>query len=197
LTFDLSVLEITFSGIQADASLLSSIAIILGAIFVVYQIRDDKKLIEASVRQANSSAEQAKLTTNQLKQNHELATVDLVTKIYDFANSLEVQQSWLTVLNNRISSYEDFEKLPESKQLAFHQMASLFESVGLLVEKNYVEQELVDDMFATQLAWQHLEPFVMGMRKQHSSEDYYVFFERLTTRLATAETRKPPAPPAN
>jgi hypothetical protein len=182
----MSFLGITFASINADAQLLSAIAIILGAVFVVYQIRDDKKLIEASVRQANSSAEQAKLTTNQLKQNYELSTVDLVTKIYDFANSLEAQQSWLTVLNNKLASFEDFEKLPESKQLAFYQMASLFESLGLLVEKNYVSGELVDDMFATQLAWEHLKPFVMGMRKAHVTEDYYAFFEKLTKRLAAA-----------
>src|ERR1022692_2089286 len=93
-----------FGTISTDASLLSSIAIILGAVFVVIQLRDDKALLEASVRQANSSQEQARLTTEQLKQNHELATVDIVTKIYDQANSLEVQNSWMTVLNTKISS---------------------------------------------------------------------------------------------
>jgi hypothetical protein len=186
----MSFFGITFTSINADAQLLSAIAIILGAVFVVYQIRDDKKLIEASVRQANSSAEQAKLTTNQLKQNYELATVDLVTKIYDFANSLEVQKSWLTVLTTELNSFEDFEQMPESKQLAYYQMASLFESVGLLVEKNYVSQELVDDMFATQLAWQRLKPFIMGMRKTHATEDYYAFFEKLTMRLAALNAPK-------
>lgn len=118
----------------------------------------------------------------QLKQNSELATVDLITKIYDFANSLGVQRSWLTVINTKISSYEDFEGLPEEKQIA-----SLFESVGLLVEKGYVKEELVDDMFATQLAWRSLEPFVMGMRKRFVSEDYYVWMEKLHLRLTPAQ----------
>ena len=143
-----------FGEIASDTSILSSIAIILGAVFVVLQLRDDRKLIQASVQQAESSQEQARLTTEQLKQNYELATVDLITGIYDFANSLQVQQSWLTVLSTKLSSLNDFDKLPDSVKLSFLQMASLFESIGLLVERNYVKSELIDDMFATQQAWQ-------------------------------------------
>ena len=172
------------ASLENDASLLSSIAIILGAVFVVFQLQDDRKLIEASIRQANSSADQARLSTEQLKQNYELATVDLVTDIYDFANSLEFQRSWITVIKMKIRSYEDFKKLPDDKQLAFHQVASLFESVGFLVEKNYVKLEIVDDMFATQLAWESLEPFIRGMRQEYAAEDYYFFFEKLHSRLS-------------
>jgi hypothetical protein len=176
-----------FDSILSDASLLSSIAIILGAVFVVFQLRDDKKLIEASIRQANSSAEQARLSTEQLKQNYELSTVDLVTDIYDFANGLEFQKSWLTVIKMKIPSYEDFKKLPEEKQLAFYQVASLFESVGFLVEKGYVKQEIIDDMFATQLAWRSLEQFIVGARQEYEAEDYYYFFEKLYNRLSPSQ----------
>jgi hypothetical protein len=176
------VLQISFETISADTTLLASVAIILGTIFVVIEMRDNKKLVEASYRQANTAA-------LQLKQNYELSTVDLITKIYDFANSLEVQKSWLTVLNTRIVSYDDFAKLPEEKQLAFHQIASLFESIGLLVEKGYVKADLVNDMFATQLAWKSLEPFIIGMREEFASEDYYFWMEKLRNRLL-----EPPGP---
>jgi hypothetical protein len=147
-------------------------------VFVVLEMKDNRRLVEASYKQANTAS-------LQLTQNHELATVDLITKIYDFANSLEVQRSWLTVLNTKIGSYEEFERLPDDKQLAYHQIASLFESVGLLVEKGYVKEELVDDMFATQLAWRALEPFVMGMRERFKAEDYYFWMEKLHNRLSS------------
>lgn len=173
--FDIA-LQVNFESVSADATLLASVAIILGTVFVVIEMRDNRRLVEASFKQANTSA-------MQLKQNYELSTVDLITKIYDFANSMEVQRSWFTVLNTKVSSFEDFERLPEEKQLAFHQVASLFESVGLLVEKGYVKEELVDDMFATQLAWRSLEPFVKGMRKKYASEDYYVWTEKLYDRV--------------
>lgn len=170
-------LQVSFESFSADATLLASIAIILGTVFVVLEMRDNKKLVEASFNQANTAA-------LQLKQNYELSTVDLITKIYDFANSMEVQKSWLTVISTPIESFEEFQQLPEEKQLAFHQVASLFESLGFLVEKGYVKEELVDDMFAVNLAWSKLEPFVVGMRQLYSSEDYYVWMQRLHDRLS-------------
>ena len=181
----ISPLQISFESLSSDTTLLASIAIILGTVFVVLEMRDNRKLVEASFRQANTAA-------LQLKQNYELATVDLVTKIYDFANSLEVQRSWSTVLNTKISSFEEFEKLPDEKQLAFHQVASLFESVGLLVEKGFVKAELVDDMFATSLAWERLEPFVVGMRVKYRAEDYYAWMEKLHQRLSRNQQNPEP-----
>jgi len=171
-----TTLDININAISSDATLLASIAIILGTIFVVIEMRDNKRLVEASFKQANTAA-------LQLQQNHELATVDLITKMYDFANSLEVQRSWYTVVNSKISSYEEFESLPKEDQLAFQQIASLFESVGLLVEKGFVKEELADEMFATRLAWQRLEPFVKGTRQKYNSEEYYVWMEKLRNRL--------------
>jgi hypothetical protein len=178
------VLQIDLGAIATDTSILSSIAIILGAIFVVYQIRQDDKMLQASNRQANASADQAKLTLQQLTQNSSLATMDLVMRIYEFADSMEVQTSYLEVLKTKLSSFEDFEKLPQHKQLAFLQVASLFESLGFLVEKGFVKAEIIDDMFATRIAWEATKPFILGFRERYAAEDYYFFFERLYKRLS-------------
>ncbi len=182
-------LQINFLGdVSTLVSIFSSVAIILGAVFVVFQLKQDDKLLAASIRQANSSADQARFTMEQLKQNNELATMDLIMRIYEFADSAEVQSSWVAVLSSHLSSFEDFEKLPERKQLAFHQVASLFESIGLLVEKGFVKAEIVDDMFATKLAWDMTKPFITGMRKKYATEDYYFFFEKLFERLSNLQS---------
>ena len=184
----LSPLQITLGTITTDTSILSSIAIILGTVFVVYQLRQDKEMLRVSVRQADANAEQARLTLKQMTQNSDLATMDLVMRIYEFADSMEVQRSYTTVLRAKISSYDDFEKLPEDKQLAFFQIASLFESLGFLVEKGFVKPEIVDDMFATKLAWEMTKPFIVGMRQKFAAEDYYFFFERLYNKLSSSNT---------
>jgi len=180
----LSPLQVTVGAIATDTSILSSIAIILGAVFVVYQIKEDKKLLQASVKSADANAAQAKITMQQFVQNNNLATMDLVMRIYEFADSMEVTKSYITVVRANIKSYEDFLKLPESSQLAFFQVASLFESLGFLVEKGFVQPEIIDDMFATKSAWDALEPFILGLRKEYSAEDYYFFFEKLRKRLS-------------
>lgn len=184
----LSPLQFDVGAIATDTSILSSVAIILGAIFVVYQIRQDDKMLQTQVRAADANAEQARLTMKQFLQNNELATMDLVMRIYEFADSMEVQRSYYTVLQSKIASLEDYEKLPEEKKLAFLQVASLFESLGFLVEKGFVKAEIVDDMFATKTAWEMTRPFILGMRQRYAAEDYYFFFERLYSNLSKPET---------
>jgi hypothetical protein len=183
----LSPLQVNVGAIATDTSILSSVAIILGAIFVVYQIRQDDKMLQAQVRAADANAEQARLTMKQFLQNSDLATMDLVMRIYEFADSMEVQKSYYTVIQSKIASLEDYEKLPEEKQLAFLQIASLFESLGFLVEKGFVRAEIVDDMFATKTAWEMTRPFILGMRQRFAAEDYYFFFERLYNKLSKAD----------
>jgi hypothetical protein len=184
----LSPLQVNLGAISTDTSILSSIAIILGSVFVVYQIRQDKDMLAAQVRAADANSEQARLTMKQFLQNNDLATMDLVMRIYEFADSMEVQKSYFTVLRSKIASLEDYEKLPDEKQLAFLQVASLFESLGFLVEKGFVKAEIVDDMFATKTAWDMTKPFILGMRERYASEDYYFFFERLFNRLSKTDT---------
>jgi hypothetical protein len=165
--------------ISSDVSLLSSIAIILGAIFVVVQIRQNNKLISAASEQARASAIQAKLTTEQLKQNNEIANMDLIMRLFEFANSNEVQSAWLTVLNSKINSFDQFEALTKPEQVAFFQIAALFESLGVLVQRGIIKPDLVDDMFEVPLAWRSLIPFVSGIRQRYGDAAGYSAFEGL------------------
>ncbi len=165
--------------LPSDVSLLSSIAIILGAIFVVIQIRQNNKLVSATSEQARASVSQAKLTIEQLKQNNEIADMDLMMRLYEFANSVDVQSSWLTVLNSNLESFVDFEKLARSEQVAFFQIAALFESIGVLVQRGIVKPDLVEDMFDTELAWKSMIPFVSGIRQKYGDTASYVAFEKL------------------
>ncbi|MGI0092092.1 MAG: DUF4760 domain-containing protein [Nitrososphaerales archaeon] len=172
-----------FGPVVSDLSLLSSIAVILGAIFVAYQIRENNKLIRATEKQAETAATQAHLTTEQMKQNNELANMDMIMRLYEFANTAEVQSAWLTVLNSKVISFEDFERLSRSDQISYYQIAALFESLGVLADRNLVKIEIIDDMFLTELAWTTMKPFVEGMRRRFGEDQNYVFFEKLYTRL--------------
>jgi hypothetical protein len=174
--------------LTSDLSLLSSAAIIVGTIFIVVQLRQGNKIIQASTEQAKAAAAQTKLSTEQLKQNHELANMDMIMRLYEFANTAEFQSAWLTVLSSKIKSFEDFSKLPKSEQVAFFQIAALFESIGVLVDRKIVTPETVDDMFLTQMAWDAVQPFVEGMREKYGEEETYTFFEGLHRTLMLKES---------
>ncbi len=179
-----SLLVFDPGSLTSDVSILSSIAVILGAVFVVVQIRQNNSLIRAAAEQAKAAATQAKLTTDQLKQNNELANMDLIMRLYEFANTAEVQSSWLTVLHSKISSYEDFLNLPKPEQVAFFQIGALFESLGVLVQRGIVQEDIIEKMFATQLAWQSMKPFFSGIRERYGEEGSYAAFEKLQNGLA-------------
>jgi hypothetical protein len=178
-------LQIDLSTLTNDLGLVSSVAITLGAVFVVFQLRQNNKLIRHSAAQAEATSIQAKLTTEQLKQNGELANMDMVMRLYEFANTTEVQDSWITVINSKITSFEELEELPRQQQIAFYQIAALFESLGVLVERNFVKPDIIDDMFATDLAWKKLKPFVNGMRERYGEAGNYVYFETLYQKLTS------------
>ena len=189
---DVGVLpDLDLSGLSYDVSLVSSMAIILGSLFVVVQIRQTNRMIRVAGQQAEAAAVQAKLTTEQLKQDHELANMDLIMRLYEFANTAEVQTAWLTVLNSNISTYEDFESLSKSDQVAFFQIGALFESLGVLVERGIVKVNVIEDMFLTRLAWESMKPFVSGARERYGEEDNYTGFQKLYERITQFEKDEP------
>jgi len=171
--------QVDIENITADLSLLSSIAIILGSLFVIVQLRQNNRLIEAANEQAKAAAVQAKLTNDQMKQNNDLANMDMIMRLYEFANTAEVQSAWLTVLSSKINSFQSFLNLPKQDQVSFYQIGALFESLGVLVERGIVKPDLIEDMFLIELAWESMKTFVIGMRELHGEEENYLAFERL------------------
>jgi len=171
--------------IASDLSLVSSFALILGTLFVIVQLRQNNSLIAAATEQAKAAATQAGLTTEQVKQSNAHATMDMIMRLYEFANSAEAQAAWLTVLNSRLETFQDFQELSKNDQVSFFQIGALFESLGVLVERGFVDLTIVEDMFLTELAWNRCKVFVHGARKLHGEEENYVAFERLYNKLTT------------
>jgi hypothetical protein len=173
----LVVLDLT--EISTVISFFSSVAIILGSVFVVLQIRQNSRLIAATRDQAVAAAAQAKLATEEIKQNNELADMDMIMRLYEFANTAEVQSAWLSVLNSKLASFEEFERLPKAEQVSYYQIASLFESLGVLVDRGLVKPETIDDMFQTKIAWESMRPFLDGVGERLGEERSFTFFEKL------------------
>ena len=162
---------------EADTAVtfVSSVAIILGALFVVFELRDNKRMVEAANEQARAAGIQAKVSSDQMKLTNEIADMDMIMRLYEFANTREVQTSWLTVLNSNLKSFEEFEKLPKDEQVSFYQIASLFESLGVLANRKIVTLETVEDMFLTETAWDAMKPFLDGVNAKLGGEGFYYF----------------------
>lgn len=179
------ILAIDFSEIDSSIAFLSSMAIILGAIFVVLEIRDNKKMIQAATEQAKAAAIQADASAKQTQQNIEIADMDIIMRLYEFANTREAQSSYLTVVNSNLKSYDDFLKLSRDDQVAFLQVSSLFESIGVLLDRGIITLQTVDDMFVPQIAWQKLKPFMDGVSANVIGSDNFPYFAKLVNAMET------------
>jgi len=164
-------------------------AIIIGALFVVFEIRDNQKMIQAATDQAKAAAIQAQSSAEQTRQNTEIADMDIIMRLYEFANTREVQTSWLTVLNSNLRSFEEFQKLPRDDQVSYYQVASLLESIGVLLDRGIITLQTVDDMFLPQMAWQRMKPFLDGLRTSSGGEAF-PFFEKLNREMEALEQGK-------
>jgi hypothetical protein len=176
------------STIVALAPTLSSLAVIIGAIFVFFQLRQNNKLIEATTQQAEAALAQSQLTENQLRQNNELANMDMVMRLYEFANTAEVQNSWVTVLHSEVNTTQDWQNLSTKDQVSFYQIAALFESLGVLVQRKLVQLDVIDDMFQIELAWEKLRHFTQAIRDRFGQESSYVGFEYLYKKTSELHT---------
>jgi hypothetical protein len=119
----------------------------------------------------------------------EIANMDLIMRLYEFANTAEVQSAWLTVVNANLSSYDEFSKLTKTEQVAFYQIGALFESLCVQVKRGIVKTDVIEDMFPTKLAWKSVKPFVEGAREKYGEEESYVAFEELYNDLETQNDR--------
>jgi hypothetical protein len=169
------LLSFDFGEAETVVTFVSSMAIILGAVFVVIELDDNKKMVAAASEQAKAAAIQAKASTEQMKLTNEIADMDMIMRLYEFANTREFQTSWLTVLNSHLRSYEEFERMPREEQVSFHQVASLFESLGVLTDRGIVSLATVEDMFLPGVAWEAMKPFLEGVPAKFGGEDYYYF----------------------
>jgi hypothetical protein len=170
-----ALLGFSFGEADTVVTFVSSMAIILGAVFVVVELNDNKKLVAAANEQARAATIQAQASTEQMKLTNEIADMDMIMRLYEFANTKEFQTSWLTVLDAHLGSFEEFERMPRDEQVAFHQVASLFESLGVLADRGIVTLATVEDMFLAGTAWEAMKPFLEGVPTKYGGEGYYYF----------------------
>ena len=66
------------------------------------------------------------------------------------------------------------------------EVTGFFEQVGFLVEKKFIDLDVVADRLGTRiiLNWQKLEPWIAGVRKEKGDLTYGEHFQRLYQRTA-------------
>jgi len=141
---------VTASDVVTVLSASSSIAVILGAIFIVLQMRQNARLIEATLRE-----EQSNVALSLLERITDESFPRRRKRMYDI-----LQRFKATNWADAFETEEDFE---------IRNFAYLYELIGLMVENGLVDLELVLDtlQYLVVRDWQVFEPHAKYVTSQY------------------------------
>ncbi len=176
---------------------LSSLSVILGVVFVVFQLRQNNKLVQASVMQARATAEQVKFVAEQLRMESLAGEGQIVLETMKILSQAEVLKYWWQIDRSPYKTYDDIQNDVDHQRGAeiityLHRLVITFEGVGVLVKRGVVPLEVVDDFMhgLVGVAWQRIEPLVNGYRKEMKHVEYAEWFEYLYLRMNSKMTNE-------
>ncbi len=132
---------VTLSDVVTLLGASSSIAVILGAIFIVLQMRQNAKLIEAT-----------------LKENRANVAISLLERITDESFPRRRKRMFDIIAKFKATNWAD--AFESEEDLEVRNFAYLYELIGLMVENGLVDLELVLDtlQYLVVRDWQVFEP---------------------------------------
>jgi len=132
---------VTLSDVVTVLSASSSIAIILGAVFIILQMRQNAKLIEATLKEARSNV-----------------ALSLLERITD--ESFPRRRKRMFDILERFKATNWADAFESEEDLEIRNFAYLYELIGLMVENGLVDLELVLDtlQYLVVRDWQAFEP---------------------------------------
>lgn len=107
---------------------------------------------------------------------------DVIMRIYDRFSSKEMVEAISSIGQLKLRPSES---LPYDGMTGVVQVSTLFEGLGVLLEKGLIDVELVDSLFGPSLdtLWDPIRPFIYGTRKSLNQPFMFSHFEYLHNRL--------------
>jgi hypothetical protein len=134
----------------------------------------------------------------QLRHQSKMRQTDLVIRLASDMRSMEVVGAFADVIGAEFKDYDDIVKkygAPFSKNqvpLSLLMVGNYFEQLGVLFSNKLIDAHLIGQLFPISAAWEKMEPFVKGLRKEYQSQRYYEWFEYLYNEMKKREQRLQP-----
>jgi hypothetical protein len=146
--------------ISDDAAIISAIGVVLGVVFVVIQLRH-----------------------MEMHRN-----LDISMKLFEWAESDRLRKAFRWIENE--FQFQDYDKYKaqeatDSEASEYpHEVTAFFEQIGFLVEKRFVDLDIIDDRLGSHIVsnWKTLEPWIMAVRQEKENNEFGRHFQRLYER---------------
>ena len=121
----------------------------------------------------------------QLRHMEKHRNVDISMKLFEWAENDRLRRAFRWVEEE--FRFEDYEKYKAEVKSSFevsdypYEVTAFFEQVGFLVDKRFVDLDVIDDRLDPYIIgnWKKLEPRIMALRKEKGDDTFGEHFQRL------------------
>jgi hypothetical protein len=127
----------------------------------------------------------AVFTVIQLRHMEKHRNIEVSMKLFEWAENDRLRRAFRWIEDK--FQFENLEKYKDAVKSDFevsdypYEVAAFFEQVGFLVEKHFVDLDVIDDRLGPYIIsnWKKLEPWIMALRKEKGDETFGEHFQRL------------------
>jgi hypothetical protein len=129
-------------------------------------------------------------TVIQLRHMEKHRNVEISMKLFEWAETDQLRKAfkWMDTKYQftNLEAYKAWEEKDTEASEYPYEVTAFFEQVGFLVEKKFVDLDVVADRLGhyVVLNWQKLEPWIEDMRKEKKDPTYGEHFQRLHVQTA-------------
>lgn len=111
--------------------------------------------------------------------------IEISMKLFEWAENERLRKAFRWVEEE--FQFEDYEKYKADKKDSFevsdypYEVTAFFEQTGFLVDKKFVDLDVVDDRLGSYIIsnWKKLSPWIMAMRKERGDASFGEHFQKL------------------
>ena len=123
----------------------------------------------------------------QLRHMEKHRNVEISMKLFEWAESDRLRKAFRWIEEK--FQFEDYEKYKAQKDSYEasdypYEVAAYFEQVGFLVQKKFVDLDVIDDRLGSYVVsnWKKLAPWIMALRKEKTDKTFGEHFQKLYER---------------
>jgi hypothetical protein len=114
--------------------------------------------------------------------------VEVSMKLFEWAENDRLRKAFRWIEEE--FQFGDYEKYKAHKETSFeasdypYEVAAFFEQVGFLVQKKFVDLDVIDDRLGSYIIsnWKKLEPWIIALRKEKTDKTFGEHFQKLYQR---------------
>jgi len=165
LMFSQTTDPLDLSGLIQVLSAISSIAVILGVVFIVVQLRQNNKLIDLN----------AKLTDATFQQNKSNISFELMEKLTEESFARRRSFMWQTVKKYQASNWEGFDDSRDDFEI--RDFAYMYDLFGQMAKEGLIDLETLAKTFKFLVAldWEAFEPAAKHIMKRYNLKQNEIF----------------------